>query len=738
MLRGVSCVLLLLGGGLALFFGLVGGGAGWAAAGPASPPDAAPRPAACMQCRPLHPSDRVVLLMVDALRHSTVFRPGNQFRYVNEMVDTGVCRAAMAIARPPTVTLPRLKSLMAGKVSVFTDLLFNFFGRTVEEDSVLLQARRGFNRTLVVHGDDTWVRTWPALFDARSDPVRSFFVSDYTEVDNNVTRHIAPELTVNADWDLLVLHYLGIDHIGHYLGPLSPVMDAKEREMDGIIERIHRQLPDGTLLLVVSDHGMTRSGNHGGSAAEEVETVLLAMGPTAFPSHGRDASANARNPSTVQQIDVAATLALLWNVSIPSGNAGVFWPALFDAGTFPQCAECNAAQLRARAGAAAPAASMSDAERFAELDALSEGLAETPEPQLATTAVGAVLVFAAYCVATERGAAVWRAGASPVPVVVSAALALSCFASTFAEEFHCLAHYAAATWLLLQLPGQAAAGRSRGLTATLGVLALLRLMFSWTQSGILALDNPGEHPRIADYFKAHDAMHIPHTALWGCGAMWLLYTHADRSWAWTAVQVFAWSVQLVCYTDVGRGTEVALRWGGMAGAAAWVWRCGAGGMNLAAWACCVAPPDDAVVVMVAAALPRLLHRARTEAASLEHDVAVWLVCLCAQTAPGRSISLGHLEFSPAYSAVLEYHPVPLAFLVLLLHFAALIVALVPHLRHAGVRRLALRFAVLNVLAAAGACYWFHAHLFIWTVFTPKLLFAVLDALAVFLLCAPFV
>lgn len=41
---------------------------------------------------------------------------------------------------------------------------------------------------------------------------------DFTEVDNNVTRHITDELG-NEDWNTMVLHYLGLDHIGHKGGP---------------------------------------------------------------------------------------------------------------------------------------------------------------------------------------------------------------------------------------------------------------------------------------------------------------------------------------------------------------------------------------------------------------------------------------------------------------------------------------------------------------------------------------
>ena len=44
-------------------------------------------------------------------------------------------------------------------------------------------------------------------------------VQDFTEVDNNVTRHLSNETQQN-DWNGMVLHYLGLDHIGHKSGPI--------------------------------------------------------------------------------------------------------------------------------------------------------------------------------------------------------------------------------------------------------------------------------------------------------------------------------------------------------------------------------------------------------------------------------------------------------------------------------------------------------------------------------------
>lgn len=37
-------------------------------------------------------------------------------------------------------------------------------------------------------------------------------------MDNNVTRHV-PEELLNSDWNAMIMHYLGLDHIGHKAGP---------------------------------------------------------------------------------------------------------------------------------------------------------------------------------------------------------------------------------------------------------------------------------------------------------------------------------------------------------------------------------------------------------------------------------------------------------------------------------------------------------------------------------------
>jgi ethanolamine phosphate transferase 2 subunit G len=80
-------------------------------------------------------------------------------------------------------------------------------------------------------------------------------------VDANVTRHVPAALAAAADWDVLILHYLGVDHLGHTDGRGSTRMLAKLREMDAVVAQLWHTLSTTprALLAVVSDHGMTEA-----------------------------------------------------------------------------------------------------------------------------------------------------------------------------------------------------------------------------------------------------------------------------------------------------------------------------------------------------------------------------------------------------------------------------------------------------------------------------------------------
>ena len=140
--------------------------------------------------------------------------------------------------------MPRVKAITTGSIPSFLDVILNFAesdttSSLANQDTWLAQLKNKPGGKLVMYGDDTWLKLFPETF-SRFDGTSSFFVSvsgdcssreciidtgklrvscqDFTEVDNNVTRNIPSELK-RSDWNGMIIHYLGLDHIGHRSGP---------------------------------------------------------------------------------------------------------------------------------------------------------------------------------------------------------------------------------------------------------------------------------------------------------------------------------------------------------------------------------------------------------------------------------------------------------------------------------------------------------------------------------------
>ncbi|XP_057627760.1 GPI ethanolamine phosphate transferase 2 isoform X2 [Chionomys nivalis] len=266
---------------------------------------------------------KVVIVLIDALRDDFVFgsKGVKYMPYTTYLVEKGASHSFVAEAKPPTVTMPRIKALMTGSIPGFVDVIRNLNSPVLLEDNVIRQAKAAGKR-MIFYGDETWLKLFPKHF-VEYDGTASFFVSDYIEVDNNVTRHLDKVLK-RGDWDVLILHYLGLDHIGHISGPNSPLIGHKLSEMDSILMKIHtsllskeRETPLPSLLALCGDHGMSETGSHGASSTEEVSTPLILVS-SAFERKPGDI----RHPKHVQQTDLAATLAIGLGLPIPKDSVG--------------------------------------------------------------------------------------------------------------------------------------------------------------------------------------------------------------------------------------------------------------------------------------------------------------------------------------------------------------------------------------------------------------------------------
>lgn len=83
-------------------------------------------------------------------------------------------------------------------------------------------------------GDDTWASLYPNRF-KRCWNFPSFNVWDLDSVDRGIEENIFSEMS-KSDWDLLITHFLGVDHCGHRYGPNHPEMARKLTEVNQIIK----------------------------------------------------------------------------------------------------------------------------------------------------------------------------------------------------------------------------------------------------------------------------------------------------------------------------------------------------------------------------------------------------------------------------------------------------------------------------------------------------------------------
>ncbi|KAL9240737.1 hypothetical protein vseg_014922 [Gypsophila vaccaria] len=313
--------------------------------------------------------DRLVIIVFDALRFDFV-APSSFFAEKKPWMDklpalqklaaeAGTsARIFKAIADPPTTSLQRLKGLTTGGLPTFVDVGNSFGAPAIVEDNFIRQLVENGKR-VVMMGDDTWLQLFPHHFE-KSFPYPSFNVKDLDTVDNGCIEHLVPSLN-EGDWDVLIAHFLGVDHAGHIFGvntePMIQKLEQYNKIVEEVVEALKRQsgsggLHENTFMVVMGDHGQTLNGDHGGGSPEEVETSIFAMSMKNTQSFlppeldlvscGLNMDAQQLCIGTVEQLDFAVTMSAMLGVPFPFGSIGRINPQLYALGSgalFPEVVE---------------------------------------------------------------------------------------------------------------------------------------------------------------------------------------------------------------------------------------------------------------------------------------------------------------------------------------------------------------------------------------------------------------
>ncbi|EUR69283.1 hypothetical protein PFBG_03835 [Plasmodium falciparum 7G8] len=134
-------------------------------------------------------------------------------------------------ADAPTITTSRIKSIFMGTIPNYMEVNENFSPTTSVEDNFFEQLHLN-NKKVIAIGDNTITHLMKHF--SKELVYESFNVFDFYSLDIAAKKHFYEEYESN-DWDIMYIHMLGVDHIGHIKTPNSKIMGDALKDFDTFI-----------------------------------------------------------------------------------------------------------------------------------------------------------------------------------------------------------------------------------------------------------------------------------------------------------------------------------------------------------------------------------------------------------------------------------------------------------------------------------------------------------------------
>ncbi|KAH7649828.1 hypothetical protein FG379_001672 [Cryptosporidium bovis] len=336
--------------------------------------------------------DRVIIFIIDSLRVDFLNvekrNPNkynhNKLKNINSLMMSSKLRSHVRFynfkSDFPTLTTFRVKALMTGGNPGFLELYHSLNPQKSKEVSNILLELKMKNGTSTIIGDDTWSHIF-GEFITNDHKYNSYNVFDFDSLDNYVYSKSGGYLdlkknmsTKYGDWKLLVMHSIGLDHIGHAMGCNNELIANKLTEFDNfakdailkllwldesvigknninklkfvqIIENyINQEYPTANkekiLFLLFGDHGQNDDGGHGGPNIKEVSSGFFALSTIPFKkmmdqdenwyglethdSNSISFEKRIEKINVINQVDIVPVLSSSLGIPIPENNLGVF------------------------------------------------------------------------------------------------------------------------------------------------------------------------------------------------------------------------------------------------------------------------------------------------------------------------------------------------------------------------------------------------------------------------------
>lgn len=247
-------------------------------------------------------SERVILVIVDGLTDDASRRmPG---------LDTlrGYGADMVASGSQPSVSYPSWTTILSGAPPDVSGVTSNDFDERVPVETLLDTALRAGERIVVV--GPTGLAT---LYGA--DRAAAAYLEDWKEGEYHAGRLVdkAVGLTRETSATFVLLHVEDVDEAGHDFGSSSAEYLEVAQRVDADLGRLIDSLQGpSTTFVVLSDHGHTATGGHGGWEPSVMRVPVVFAGTGVLSMSGRMA-----------QADVAPTVAAISGIAPPRASSGV-------------------------------------------------------------------------------------------------------------------------------------------------------------------------------------------------------------------------------------------------------------------------------------------------------------------------------------------------------------------------------------------------------------------------------
>lgn len=270
-------------------------------------------------------SQQVILVIIDGLRLDASYEMSTLQALRGYGVDLTLT------TQEPSLSYPTWTTILSGTSQDYHGVVTNWHEGAAPVETLLDTAERAGVSYAVVGPSDI-ATLYPAAMRADASFFREWddkYLTD-TYVDQTI------RIVEREKPRLVVLHLPDIDEVGHDFGGASQQYSDMVGRVDYDLRRLVEELQGDSTFVVVSDHGHTDTGGHGGweEVVRRVPCVIAGQGVRSSSGEG-------------SQEDVAPTVALLAGIGVPRFSTGVVYAPALEQNSDTALASARAQRRRA-------------------------------------------------------------------------------------------------------------------------------------------------------------------------------------------------------------------------------------------------------------------------------------------------------------------------------------------------------------------------------------------------------